>query len=68
MKVLGGVQGAGELRRWRKEIQEVLPGVNLMFLSVFVFFFFFLEIPVKIETLFIILGCLDYASLETTPH
>lgn len=40
MKVVGGGQRARELRRQRKEIQEVSPGgVNLIFLSVFGFFF-----------------------------
>lgn len=48
MKVTGGMQRARELRRQRKETQEVLPGgVNLIFLNVF--FFFFERYQLKIE-------------------
>lgn len=41
--------------------QDVLPGVSLI-LNVF------FRNPRQRLNLFIMLGCLDYASLETTPH
>lgn len=56
--------GRGQERSEGSKIQEVLQGVRLI-LNGFFFVFVFFRNP---SQSFIMLGCLDYASLETTPH